>query len=122
MSQDEGDEEGAGLSDGQMSTLENMLRSHAQEHFEKAQNSPGGIRTYFLQLISDVSNDYKHTKLIQRSIYDFSVDRYLFYRRHREMDNKDAIQEAYIDTFEYLVQLKNDFPMLSPPMKDDWRH
>lgn len=119
MSNDEGDEEG--LSEQQEGMLERMLRAYASDHYAKAQDYPGGIKTYFQVLIRDVVEDYRDSKAVSRSIYDFSVDRYLFYRRHREMDTQDAIQEAYIDTFEYLVRLKNEYPMLRPPMRDDWR-
>lgn len=122
MTNDEGAEDESELNDEQLGMLEQMLRAHASDHFSKAQKFQGGVPAYFQMLIRDVTADFKNQKLVARNIYDFSVDRYLFYRRHREMDKSDAVREAYIDTFEYLIQLKNEFPMLSPPMKDDWRH
>jgi hypothetical protein len=122
MSTDEGPEDEVEMNDEQLGMLEQMLRAHAADHFEKARLVRGGVPAYFQALIQDVTSDFKNQKMLSRSIYDFSVDRYIFYRRHREMDAQQAVTEAYIDTFEYLIQLKNEFPMIRPPMKDDWRH
>jgi hypothetical protein len=122
---DEGDEEGGNddsmLDASQMGMLEHMLQAHARDHFEKAQTYPGGVKEYFRRLVSDVTQDYKNHRAVERNIYDFSVDRYIFYRRHREMDNQDAITEAYIDTFQYLVELKNSYPTVLPKMRDIYR-
>lgn len=125
MKKDEGDEEGDDeeieLNDTQAGMLEQMLQAHARDHFEKAQHFPGGVKEYFRRLVADVTQDYRNHKAIERNIYDFSVDRYIFYRRHREMDSQDAVTEAYIDTFQYLVELKNSYPTVLPKMKDIYR-
>lgn len=122
MSNDEGPEDEMEMTQEQQGMLEQMLRAYAIDQYQKSVHMEGGTPAYFQQIIQEVAADYKNQGLIKRSVYDFSVDRFIFYRRHLEMDEKDAVREAYIDCFEYLIQLKNDFPMLRPPMKEDWRH
>jgi len=107
-----------------MSDLELILQGQAQDHFVKAMK-PGtaaDFKKYFKRMIDDVSRDFKNQKMISRTVYDFATDRYIFHRRHKELDHAQAVSESYIDTFEYLIRLKNDFPMQPyPPMRDDWR-
>lgn len=116
VSSDEGSEDGA-----QEGMLEGIIRHHAEQHFNEALKSKDGLYGHFSLMLRDVSSEYKNQNMIVRNVNNFLVDRFIYYRRHREMEKEEAIHAAYCDSYEYIIQLKNDFPRISPVMRDNFR-
>lgn len=113
---DEGDED---LANEPESSLESRIELAAADHFMRAQKA--GVHQYFLWMRDAFTVPrYHNPEMVRRSIDNFLIDRYEFYSRHRELvTGSQAL--AYRDTFEYMISLLHNQPMMTPPMTDDWR-
>ena len=117
---DEGSEDLESVPEG--STIDMILLRHAEEHFNRALRSPAGLSGHYQFMLFTIAQEYKNPQRLERNVNDFLVDRFIFYSRHKEIDRDMAIKEAYCDTYEYLVHLKNDHQQVSALMKDNWKH
>jgi hypothetical protein len=103
--------------------LEHILQGWAEEEYQKARLS-GDERAYFKQRVHDTAAEFKLPQYVVHHVLDFAVDRYVFHRRHKELDPADAKRETVIDTYQYMLELKNNFPLVNndrPRLRDTWR-
>jgi len=102
------------------STLEAMCMFYGLKYFEEAQRS-GDLYGFYDNLRKIVIAEFVSYKAAHDSVNNFLIDRYVFYDRHCELASKrDSATLAIRDTLQYLSLLKNDFPLRSPRMSDDW--
>lgn len=105
------------------SNLDAILEGMASEQYRKAKIS-GDEKKYFAECVQEVISEFRLPHAIYHNIMDFATDRYIFHRRHEELDRHEAKRETVIDSYKYLLELKNDFSIVEnnlPRTRPYWR-
>jgi len=99
-----------------------VLALWAGKEYENSIRS-GDKKKYFSTAIDDVVSEFKLPSYVKGNISNFSTDRYIYYRRHKELDKEKASVETMIDTYHYLLEIKNNYGLLENgvPFRDYWR-
>lgn len=105
------------------SNLDSILEAWAGKEYANAKLS-GDEKKYFADSVKSVITDFRLPHAVYHNIMNFAADRYIFHRRHKELARHDAKRETCIDTYKYLLELKNDMDVVSndrPRLRDQWR-
>lgn len=101
------------------SDLEAICKHYGLKYFLQAQMSQDS-KGYFNELRRHVEREYVRQRDAHDSVSNFFIESWRFYRRHVEDDNDKAVLCAMRDTMQYLSLLKNDFPLRTRVMRDEW--
>lgn len=113
VSGSEGDEGGG---------LEHILEAWATTEYENAQDS-GDVRKYLRESTYEIMRTFKQPHLAYRNIVDFQAQRAGYHFQHGAR-GEQLNREVLIDTFQYLLELKNNFDIVDsnlPRFHKRWR-
>lgn len=109
--------------DGASDTLDAILDQWAYKEYQNAKVS-GDEKKYFANCVQEVISEFRLPHAVYHNVMNFATDRYIFHRRHEELDRHPAKRETIIDTYKYLLELKNDYTMVDnnlPRTRPRWR-
>ena len=77
-------------------------------------------REFFISALQETVHGHPQWNTARKSVIDFAVDSYIFYRRHKEESISEAKRDALVDTYGDMMAIANEQPLRQRRMMDDW--